>query len=459
MMGVDRTKLPRPGPVPSFDLPEVRRQRLDNGLGLWTVEHRGVSLVAALLLFPVGSASDPAVSPGLAAATADLLDEGSGDLSAAELHEALARVGGYLSIGVTSDATVIDLLMLSRFTERGLALLADIAGRPRMQAEDVERVLALRLNRFMQLREVPSAVADRAFARLAYGDHPYGHVPLGTEESLRGLGREELLAFSRLACRPDGATLILVGDRSHDELTRAAHASFAAWEVERPAGEQASRADPASVAVGAPSSDRLVLANRPAAAQSELRIGLPAAARRDPDYHTLLVLNTVLGGQFASRINLNLREDKGYTYGARSFFDFRRGAGPFVVQASVQTDKTAASIQEIFGEIEGIRRERPVTQEELALARAALTRGYPRGFETVEQVARALGQLALHGLPESELTQFTERIERVDAPMVTEAAHRHLDPDALSTVVVGDRDSVEPSLESLGRGRPREITP
>ena len=193
---------------------------------------------------------------------------------------------------------------------------------------------------------------------------------------------------------------------------------------------------------------------RPGAPQSELRIGQVSAARDTPDYHALVAANMVLGGQFVSRINLNLREDKGLTYGARTAFDFRRMRGPFSLQVSVQTAGTARAIAESLGEIAAIRGPRPITEAELALGVAALTRGYARSFETPEQIARAAMQIALYDLPDDYFAQYVPRVEAVTAAEATAAAARHLDPSRLVTLAVGDLDAIGPDLERLGLGEP-----
>ena len=187
-----------------------------------------------------------------------------------------------------------------------------------------------------------------------------------------------------------------------------------------------------------------MLIHRSAAAQSELRIGHVAEPRDTPDYHALLVLNMVLGGQFVSRINMNLREDKGYTYGARTSFDFRRAPGPFVLHASVQSEVTADAILEALSELQAIRSDRPVTRQELETGRAGLTRGYPRNFETAEQISRAAAQLALYGLPDDYFSTFVHRVLAVDESEVTRVAAEHIDPSRLLVVIVGDRDKVGP---------------
>jgi zinc protease len=256
--------------------------------------------------------------------------------------------------------------------------------------------------------------------------------------------------FHSRTWRPSRMTLIGVGDGSHDELLRAAERALGWWtpqELMTDGNGVPDLAPPAAPAA------RLAILDRPGAAQSELRVGQVAVPRLTPDYHALLVLNAILGGQFVSRLNMNLREDKGYTYGARSGFDFRRSNGPFIVQAAVQTAATAESVQEVLSEVEAIGGDRPATPEEIDLARSSLTRGYPRNFETAGQVARGLAQLALYDLPEETFERFVPSVNAVDAAAVTKAAER-IDPSRMTVAVVGDREQVEPALARLGLGQP-----
>jgi zinc protease len=262
---------------------------------------------------------------------------------------------------------------------------------------------------------------------------------------------DDVRAFHARAIRPSAATLIAVGDCEHDEIVRLAGEAFADWTG---AGDR----EVAAVDVPPPG-PAITVVPRPRAPQSELRIGHVATARDTPDYHALVVANTILGGQFVSRINLNLREHKGLTYGARTAFEFRRLPGPFALQASVQTSGTAVAIQESIGEIAGIRGPRPATEDELALGIAALTRGYARSFETAEQIARAAMQLALYDLPDDYFAQFVPRIEAVTTHDVSRVMTRHLDPARLVTVVVGDLDAVRSDLDALSQGEPAVLAP
>jgi predicted Zn-dependent peptidase len=440
-----RARLPEPGPTRPFTFPSIEKSTLANGLRLWTVTHRQVPLVAFLLLVRNGAASDPIGKDGLAAVTADMLDEGIGDRSAIDVHEALARLGGHFDTDIGSDAMVPGLTVLSRFAAPALSLFADMVVRPALREDDFVRVRQLRLHRLTQIRDMPGAVADRAFLKLLYGTQPYGHSPIGNETSLASMTIDEVRGF-HAALRPSDATLIAVGDCTHTAIADIAREAIGAW--------TGGGGAPVAADGSLPRAARINVVPRPDAPQSELRIGHVAAPRDTPDYHALLVANTILGGQFVSRINLNLREDKGVTYGARTAFEFRRLPGPFVLQVSVQTSATATAIHESIREIADIRGTRPITSEELSLGVAALTRGYARNFETADQIARAATQLALYDLADDYFAQFVPTVECVTADDVSAAMARHIDPARLTTLVVGDLDAIGPELGALGLGEP-----
>ncbi|HZT76793.1 MAG TPA: pitrilysin family protein [Vicinamibacterales bacterium] len=460
--GVDRSRLPEPGPARTFVFPAIRKSTLDNGLGVWTVYHPQVPVVSLMLLVRRGSAADPNGKEGLAAITADMLDEGSGDRSAIEIHEALAQLGAQFDTDIGSDAIVVSTTALSRFTDRVLALMADVVVRPALRDADFARVRQLRLHRLTQLRDIPSAVADRAFLKLLYGTHPYGHAPIGTETALRELTADDVRAFHAGAIRPSASTLVAVGDCAHDEIVRFAASAFGDWAADRHADgiesldERLAFEPGESLAAALPS--RLAIVDRPGAPQSELRIGHVGVPRSTPDYHALLVANAILGGQFVSRINLNLREDKGFTYGARTAFEFRRMAGPFVLQVGVQTAATAAAIRESLQELSDIRGERPASAEELALGIAALTRGYARNFETADQIARGVMQLALYDLADDYFATFVPAVEAVTCDDVSRVMRHHLDPNRLITLIVGDAGAIG-DVGSLPLGAPVTLPP
>jgi zinc protease len=446
---IDRSRLPERGVAKPFTFPAIEKSVIPCGLRVWSVPHTSIPIVSFLLLLRGGSSSDPSGREGLAALTADMLDEGSGTRSAIDMHDALARIGAQFDTDIGSDAVLLTLTTLSRFADRALRLLADMAARPALTDADFARVRQLRLHRLTQLRDIPGAVADRAFARLLYGRHPYGHTPIGREDAVEAFTAEDVRGFHRQVIRPVSATLVAVGECEHATIDKIASDAFSGWDGA--AAGLGAAAPPDHVAVA---SSRLYVVPRPGAPQSELRIGHVAVARNTPDYHALVAANMVLGGQFVSRINLNLRENKGFTYGARTTFDCRRMPGPFLLQASVHTASTSRAIEESLDEIAAIRGPRPVTEEELALGLAALTRGYARSFETAEQIARAVTQLALYELPDTYFAEFVPRLEAITIAEVTRVAAKHLDPARLTTLVVGDLDMIGKDLEQLGLGNP-----
>ena len=450
MSPVDRSRLPVPVADRPFHFPRIARRALANGLQLRAVTHRSVPVAAVVLLIPGGSSVDPADAHGLVSMTAGLIDEGSRGQSAIEIADRVARIGGELDIDVGMDAVVVGLTTLDRFLGAGLALLHEIVTEPDLANDDFNRIRNLRLERLRQLKDHAGAMADRAFARVLYGSHPYGHLSLGTEAALNAMTVDATRALHAAMFTPAGSTLVVVGDRPEDELLDEAASTFGPWRaatttltIDRDAALTPPPAEPEA---------RLAVVSRPGAAQSELRIGHACAPRSTPDYHVLLLLNTILGGDFVSRLNLNLREQKGYTYGVRTGFNLRRGVGPFVMQTSVATDVTGAALQEAWREIRDIAGTRPVTGQEVAQAFASVSKGYPRGFETAGQVARSVAQLALYGLPDSYFEQFVPTMSQVNAADVTAAAQRHLEQAKMTTVIVGDLDKIAGSLPALGFG-------
>ena len=445
-MPVDRSSLPPVGSDPDFLFPAIVRHTLSNGLEVRTVEHHAAPVVTLVLQVEGGSGADPAAREGLAAITADMVDEGTGTFSAIDVSDALARIGADYDLDIAPDVTTFSLTTLERFSERGARLLADLLIRPSLREADFQRVRQLRLDRLRQLKDVAPAVAERAFLRLMYGAHPYGHLSIGTDSALRALSIAEVVGFHGSRFVPSQSTMVIAGDMTHEAMRALAEASFGGWmNSSAPIPSQrASDIDPPDSLKA-----RLTIVPREGAAQSELRIGHLSARRNTPDYPALLVMNSVLGGQFVSRINLKLREEKGYTYGARTGFDWRRGLAPFALHTSVHTAATADAVRDAQAEIEDLRGARPVTADELALAKASLTRGYARNFETAAQVARAVAQLALYGLPDTYFQEFMPNVNAVTQHDIAQVATRYLDPGRLATLVVGDHAAIAEPLKRL----------
>jgi zinc protease len=373
------------------------------------------------------------------------------------VSDAMARIGADYDVDVSPDVTSLSITTLARFAARGASLLADMTTKPSMRETDFMRVRQMRLDRLKQLKDLPPAVAERAFLRLMYAQHPYGHVPIGSNTALTRISLDDTSALHAAMFRPSRATLVMTGALSHQEMIEIAHVAFGEWADEsatRIPVQRASAIEPSEVAP-----PRLAIVPREAAAQSELRIGHLSTRRNTPDYPALLVMNALLGGQFVSRINLKLREEKAYTYGARTGFDWRRGLSPFVLQASVHTASTADAIADAIAEIEGLRDSRPPTQDELVLAKASLTRGYPRNFETAQQVARSVAQLALYDLPDSYFADFVPKVNAIGQDDVTRAAAQYLAPEKMSTLIVGDYSAIADSLGTLGLGTASVLPP
>ena len=443
-MSTSRFELPRLGPATSVRFPAIDRSRLANGLDVWTIPRPTVPLVTALLVLSRGTADDPADHHGLASLTGDLLDEGAGAFDAIGLAEAFAALGTQLEIDVGPDATAIACTALTHEWRRSLELLGDVVIRPRLAREDFTRVRDLRLSRLRQLSRSAGTMADRAYVLAVFGTHSYGHGALGTTASLDGIDVDDARNFWASMFSPQSATLIVGGDVTSGEATAAAERVFGAWQG--PATPPPRAEGPAVT-----SDPRIMLVDRPGAPQSELRLGHIGPPRATGDYHSLVALNALLGGQFTSRINRRLREEKGVTYGARTSFDFRRVAGTFSCETSVQTDATATAIADVLAELDDVRREGAIAADELARGKASLTRGYVRNFETAGQLVRAAAQLATYALPDNVFDQFVPSVGAIEAGDVHRAAVQHVRPADATIVVVGDAAACRVSLETLGR--------
>jgi zinc protease len=440
------TTPPAPGPAPALALPSPVQRSLPNGLTVVYVARPGLPIVHATLVSRGGMADDPAAQPGLAAFAAEMLDEGAAGRTSLELAEAIEALGATLTTGAGWDAAQVGLGVLRRNLPQALQLMADVVFRPDFPEQEIRRIRDERLTELARARDEPRAVAGNAFASLLYGaEHPYGR--LVTSESVRRIDRNALTDFHGRFFRPGSATLVLVGDVD-ESLHSVVERSFGAWQSgQAPA--------PAPVTRPAEQPSRIFLIDRPQAAQSEIRIGHPAVARDNPDFFALTVLNTMLGGSFTSRLNRNLRETHGYTYGAGSSFAMRRGPGPFLASSAVVTAKTDSAVIQFFHELNRIRDE-PVPADELERAKNFVALGLPQGLETSAQVAGRMAELAIYGLPFDYYNTYVERVMAVTAEDLQRVARQHIRPDRSSVVIVGDRQTIEPGLRALALG-PVEI--
>ncbi len=445
MSSSQRFVMPSAGSPARLTFPPVVRQTLSNGARVWAIRHTTVPVVTIALVVPVGSAFDPPGSPGLAGVMADLLDEGTDRLDAIGLAEAFASLGTELSVDAGPDVTTLTLTTLSRFLEPALELLGEMMMRPRLREDDLSRVREIRLNGLRQLRSSASAVAERAFLAAVFGGHPYGHGTLGTSAAISQLSIDDVRAFHSAGMRPAGATLIIAGDAEVVEMLQAAERQLGGWQA--PGGQPLPAVPPAP----ASAASRVFVVDRPGAPQTEVIVGHLGPSRRVADYHTLVTLNALLGGQFSSRINQNLREVRGLTYGAHSSFDFRAKSGTFSCETNVKGDATPLVVSEILREFEAVGGSRPAGAEELERAKSSLTRGYVRQFETSVQLAHAAGRLATFDLPSDTFDRFVPDVEAVTPQTVSAAARAQVRPDEAMIVVVGDASPWRTQLVSLGR--------
>lgn len=441
----DRSKPPVSGPAPVLKTPTILKRTLSNGLAVWVVEMHEVPVVDVALVVTSGSGADPAGAFGVASFTAAMLDEGAGSRSALELADAVEFLGASLSISSSWDASTVRLHALASKLNDALPLLADVSLRPTFPAIEMERLRKERLTSLLQTRDNPASLVGIAFARLVFGQtHRYGTPMLGTDATNTAMTVSDLKTFYAAHYQPGNAHLIVTGDVAAADLLPMLEKTFGGWKG--PAGPP----KPTLAPPPAPAARRVFLVDKPGAAQSQIRIGGVGVSRNTPDYHVIDVMNTILGGSFSSRLNLNLREDKGYTYGASSLFDMRSAAGPFLAGAGVQTDKTVESLQEIFKELEGMRA--PVPADELARAKSLQALSFPAAFETTGQISSQLAELVVYGLPESELSEYVPKIQAVTAADVERAAKQRLTTDRFVVVVVGDLAAIEQPIRRANLG-------
>ena len=439
------TTAPTLGPAPAVHPPVPVQRQLANGMKVLYVRQPELPVVsAALVIRGAGTTQDPATLPGLASFTASMLDEGAAGKSALQIADALDLLGASLQPGASWDAATVNLYVLKKNFPAALSLMSDVVLRPDFNAPDLQRVRDERITNLTRAKDEPGAIASNAFQSLVYGArHPYGRF--ATVEATRTLDRDRVAAFHHAAYRPENATLILVGDVD-PSMQPMVEQAFGGWRAMGAAAAMEGSLD--APQIGATT---IYLVDKPGAAQSEIRIGHPGVARNTPDYFALQVLNTLLGGAFTSRLNMNLRETHAWTYGARSGFAMRQGAGPFTAQAGVVTAKTDSSLVEFFKELNRIRTE-PIAAEELEKAKRYVALGFPQTLETTQDVAGNLANLVTYGIDPSFLGSYVGGVMGVTAADVRRVADQYVRPGNAVVVVVGDRSQIEAGIRALNLG-------
>jgi zinc protease len=439
------TTRPVPGDPRPYEFPATIRTVLDNGMQVVVTPMPGRELVSASLVVRSGAADEPAERGGATVLAARGLTEGTDAYDAIALSEAAERLGASLHAESGWDATSAGLDVPESRLAPAAELLAEVVLRPSFPESEIHRLRDERLTDLLQAKADPRRRAEEAFVAAIYGpSSPYHRPAGGLAETVETLEPEHLRAIHDQAFHPSQAALIVVGDVEPSSAVAIAESLFGAWDGA--AAEAAAIDDAGAVA------ERFVrVVHRPGSVQTEIRIGHPGLARRHPDFHAVSVMSMILGGLFNSRLNRNLREEKGYTYGASAGFDLRRARGPFSARAAVNSEATVPALREFFAELEGIR-DVPVTEDELRAARDFLIGVFPLRFETPGPVAGSLAGLFVHGLPHEELTRYREAIEAVTVADVQRVAQQHINPDRAAVVLVGDHDTFAADLDSLALG-------
>ncbi|MDI1240756.1 MAG: pitrilysin family protein, partial [bacterium] len=433
-------KLPKPGPNPKFALPAIEKTKLANGLEVWMVRQDELPIVSMNLVLKTGQASEPVGKTGVAGMVSTLLDDGTTKRSAAEIANQLQAIGANVNAGSGWDSTNVSLATLRKNLDAALDIYSDIVLNPSFPATELESIKARQIVGLRQQRANSGAIANVVFNKVLYGDHPYGRD--NNEASIKAISRDDLVNFYGSNFRPNNGTLIVVGSFDSKALKSKIESAFGGWK----AGDVPAAQLPAIKPLDKPG---IYIIDRPGAAQSTVAIGQVGVDRTNPDFHAIQVMNAILGGGITSRISMNLREDKGYTYGANSGFTYRRGPGPFRAGGEIQTAVTKEAIVEFMKELNGIRGSIPATQRELDHNKQSIIRRFPAGFETIGNISGQLSNLVVYGLPDNYFNDYIAKIDGVTLGDVNRVAQKYLDPDRMAIVIVGDRSVIEPKLKEI----------
>jgi zinc protease len=456
--GLDWSKLPGPSPVRPFRAPKFVRRTLSNGIDTWIAPWKTLPLVSVRLVIPAGTADDPREKSGLATLTAALLDKGTTGRTATELAESLEVLGVTLGARASADNIAIGFSTVVRNLEPVLKLVDEVLTSPRFDPKDFDRERRLQLAGLIQGPDSVNWIAGRAFPVLVYGaGHPYGNPAPGYRESVEGLTLDDVRRFHATHLGPKGATLIVVGDVEPDALIATLESTLGGW---KPRGEGAEpRPSPEARAGVEPGA--IAFVDKPGAVQSVVTIGRPWAERSDPRYYAARLGNRILGADFLSRLNQNLREKNGFTYGAGSSFRFRRSGSLWTVSTQVRTDATAPALKEALGELDALAGGggRPFTPEEITTALEADTRSFPSTFESPGSIAGILAEMAEFRLPPDYLDTILDRLHATRPEEIARTMAEVVAPGERVVLIVGDRKAVEPKLRELGFTRIRFVTP
>jgi zinc protease len=439
---LDRSKVPPPGKPPVLRVPAWTRATLSNGAELFVSEKHDLPLVSFSLIFAGGADQfETAKNRGLASITASMMTEGTKTRDGEALSNALQLLGTNVQVGVGSESGSIGFVSTSRKFAQTLDILADMLVNSVFPAPALDRIRGQRLVALTSARAQPGAIAGRVFPKTVYGTaHPFGQ--LVTDDTLKAITRDDVAAFHKAYFQPGRAAIVVVGDVTAAGARAAVEKALAAW----PAG--GSKPDFAYPAVPEPKPTTIYLVDKPGAAQSTFAIGLPGPPRRTADYYALEVMNTLLGGMFQSRLNANIREEKGLSYGVNSRFAYGKGPGPFRAGGDIISAKSDVALTEFMKEFKGIQGGRPVTDDELQMAKNALAQSLPGMFASVTSIGSAIGTVWLQNLPPDYYQQYATSINAVTKDDLVRVAKQYIDLAHLAIVVVGDRATIEGPLKA-----------
>jgi len=443
---VDRTVMPPAAPEPAFTPPSPIHRKLDNGLEIVVVEKREMPVVSLGLFLKGGATNDPAGKPGLASFTAQMLQEGTESRSSQELALAFEFIGARLSTDARREYAVLSTETMTKHWPAALDLMGDVLKNPTFPQHELDRVKREHLTDLRRSKDDANVVADQLIPSMVYAaDSGYGHPLEGTEDAVDSFTREDIKGHFEENYAPSWATLIVVGDVTADQVQQNAEATFAGWSANgRALKPNAKNPDTKT------GETTIFLVDRPGSAQSVIRTVHGMVPRSHPDYFGLTLLNYAFGGQFSARLNQNLRQDKGYSYGYHSSIHWYRGPSMLTAGGSVQTEVTKEAVIETLKEFQEVRDSRPITAEELDGAKAGLLLGYPASFERPGLVLNHLLQLVLFDLPDDYFQEMPARLSGVNLSEVHRMTSEHIQTDALQIIVVGDRETIEPGLNELG---------
>jgi len=444
----DMTVEPQGLPEPAFTPPTVQKATLTNGLEIRLVEDHRFPLVQCNLLFKSGWAADPVGKPGIASLTATMLTEGTKSRNSLRISDDIQGLGANLGTSTLADNSTVTLDVLKRSLDPALELMSDIVLNPTFPQEELDRQKLSLQGQMQQEARQPSPTARKYFVRELYGaDHPYGQPPsgIGTAKSLQAISRADLLDFYKANYLPNGAIAIIVGDITMAEAKAKLEKAFAAWKSGTVAQQNVGQVKPLS-------KTKIVIVDKPGAVQSLIFLGNIAMPRSSAEYLPASVMCNVLGGGSTARLYMNLRQDKGYTYGSYAFVNMRRGQGYLAAYAQVQTEVTKEALAEFIKEFKGIINEKPITATELADNKNNMTKSFPQGFESYDGIANQIGTMLTFDLPDDEWQSYIGRINAVTPEAAMKSARDYVNPDALLIIVVGDRAKIEPKIRELNLG-------